>query len=195
MTKPEPTVLDHLLAALERAATAQAYWESAPRTTQEEVRRRASLHFAWTEHAASAPAFAQELIARVSPERFRVLLCEALEPTPPLLSTPPSPGATEPSMDTTSPATPEPALQPQADPSAHVTGTCVLVDGKPVAWFHVFDDAAQDWCSENYFGRWLGRRANSPALVPFTRDELVAIEQRASELSEFLLTPSLSSNA
>ena len=62
-------------------------------------------------------------------------------------------------------------------------GAAVLVDGKVVAWFAEFDEAAEEWCTENHFGRWLTWRAKSPEIVPATPDEIANAQQRADDLA------------
>jgi hypothetical protein len=64
-------------------------------------------------------------------------------------------------------------------------GTAVLVDGDIVAWFSEFTEEARDWCSENYFGRWLTWRSKPPEIVPLTHEELKQAEAKAAELAEF----------
>jgi len=61
-------------------------------------------------------------------------------------------------------------------------GTAVIVDGQIVAWFSEWDEAARDWCTENFFGLWLTFRAKAPAIIPLTEDEIVEIEKGAAEL-------------
>lgn len=62
------------------------------------------------------------------------------------------------------------------------TGIAVIVDGIVVAWFHKFDDTTVDWCTENYFGRWLTCKAECPALIPLTEDEIKKVEADAEEM-------------
>jgi len=62
-------------------------------------------------------------------------------------------------------------------------GSAVLVCGYIVAWFADFDQAAQEWCTENHFGEWLVVRAKCPRLVPPSKKEIEAIEREARELS------------
>lgn len=61
-------------------------------------------------------------------------------------------------------------------------GTAVIVDGAIVAWFAEWDEAAREWCTENFFGLWLTFRAKRPEIIPLTEDELVEIEKGAAEL-------------
>ena len=63
------------------------------------------------------------------------------------------------------------------------TGTAVIVNRCIVAWFREFDEAARDWCTENYFGQWLTWQAKAPEMVMLSRDELAKIEKDAAELS------------
>jgi hypothetical protein len=61
-------------------------------------------------------------------------------------------------------------------------GVAVIVRGVVVAWFAELDEAAEDWCRENYFGEWLTWRAKQPEIVPLTPEETADIERRAEEL-------------
>jgi hypothetical protein len=61
-------------------------------------------------------------------------------------------------------------------------GVCVLVRGAVVAWFAAFDDAAEDWCTENHFGEWLTWRAAAPTPIPLTEAEAAEITRKAAEL-------------
>jgi hypothetical protein len=63
------------------------------------------------------------------------------------------------------------------------TGTCVLVDGVIVAWFADFSEEAEQWCTENYFGRWLAWRAKPPEMIPITPEELATAKHIAAELA------------
>lgn len=62
-------------------------------------------------------------------------------------------------------------------------GTAVIVDGKVVAWFSVFDDAAVDWCRDAHFGRWLTWRARCPAITPITPEQLENAQQWARKMA------------
>lgn len=62
-------------------------------------------------------------------------------------------------------------------------GAAVLVDGKVIAWFVDFNGTAEEWCTENHFGRWLAWRATPPEIVPLTPDEYEAAQQRAAEFA------------
>jgi len=65
-------------------------------------------------------------------------------------------------------------------------GTAIIVDGKIVAWFATFDDAAQGWCTENHFGKWLATwRTTPPTVIPLTTDELDAARAKAREMAKF----------
>ena len=61
-------------------------------------------------------------------------------------------------------------------------GVCVLVRGAVVAWFADFDDAAEDWCTQNHFGEWLTWRAAAPVPIPLTAIEQAACDKRAAAL-------------
>lgn len=63
-----------------------------------------------------------------------------------------------------------------------VKGSAVLVHGSVVAWFANFDQAAQEWCTENHFGEWLVVGAKRPKLVPPSKKEIEVIEGEAREL-------------
>lgn len=62
------------------------------------------------------------------------------------------------------------------------TGIAVIVDGEVVAWFNEFDDTTVDWCTHNYFGRWLTCKAERPVLIPLTEDEMKKAEDDAEEM-------------
>ena len=62
-------------------------------------------------------------------------------------------------------------------------GTAIIVDGQIVAWFSEWDEAARDWCTENFFGLWLGWRAKRPEIIPLSDDERLRIEKEAEEFS------------
>lgn len=74
----------------------------------------------------------------------------------------------------------------QAAYDALVMGAGVYVNGRPVAWFATFDQAASDWCTENYFGRWLIYKSTAPMPVPKTKEELEDIQKRAAELWDWM---------
>lgn len=61
-------------------------------------------------------------------------------------------------------------------------GAAVLVNGQVIAWFHNFDDAAQEWCAQNYFGQWLAWQAKSPELIPLTAEQDAECKRLAEEL-------------
>lgn len=61
-------------------------------------------------------------------------------------------------------------------------GTVVIVDGKLVAWFADFNEEAREWCTENFFGRWLGWKAKEPEQIPLTIEDLGRIEKDADEM-------------
>lgn len=61
--------------------------------------------------------------------------------------------------------------------------TSVFVDGVLFAWFAVFDEAAQVWCTENHFGKWTTWQANAPVTIPITPDELKRIEADAADMA------------
>ena len=62
-------------------------------------------------------------------------------------------------------------------------GVAVLVDGAVVAWFAEMDKYAEGFCRENWFGRWLTRRARRPEIVPMTPEELAWCEAAAKDLA------------
>lgn len=69
-------------------------------------------------------------------------------------------------------------------------GTAIMVDGQVVAWFAQFTEEAREWCTENYFGKWLAWQAESPAIVPLTTEEHEAALQEAAQLvKQFKLAP------
>lgn len=74
----------------------------------------------------------------------------------------------------------------QATQDASAIGAGVYVNGKPVAWFATFDEAASDWCTENYFGRWLACKSTAPMPIPKTKEELEDIQKRAAELYDLM---------
>jgi hypothetical protein len=61
-------------------------------------------------------------------------------------------------------------------------GAAILVDGKVVAWFADFDEAARDWCSFNHFGKWLVWAATTPEIIPLTPEEQADCDRRADEM-------------
>ena len=65
-----------------------------------------------------------------------------------------------------------------------VLGAAVIVRGVVVAWFADFDEAAEEWCTENHFGQWLIWRAKRPEIVPLTPDEMAKVEAEAARLAE-----------
>jgi hypothetical protein len=67
-----------------------------------------------------------------------------------------------------------------------VLGAAVIVGGVVVAWFANFDEAAQEWCTENHFGQWLMRRAKPPELVPLTEAEYDEVMRQGKELADAL---------
>lgn len=62
------------------------------------------------------------------------------------------------------------------------TGIAIIVDDEVVAWFHRFDYSVREWCTENYFGRWLTCKAECPILIPLTEDEMKQVEVDAEEM-------------
>lgn len=66
-------------------------------------------------------------------------------------------------------------------------GLAVIVDGAIVAWFADPDECMEEWCTENYFGRWLTFFAKRPVLVPLTRAESDSVEATAAEYKRFYL--------
>ncbi len=62
------------------------------------------------------------------------------------------------------------------------TGIAVIVDGVVVAWFNKFDDTVRDWCTDNYFGRWITCKAECPILIPLTEDEMKKAEADSEEM-------------
>ena len=62
-------------------------------------------------------------------------------------------------------------------------GVAILVDGEIVAWFAELTDEVQEWCTENYFGRWLAWRAETPKVIPLTEDEEKDIARKVEEWS------------
>lgn len=63
-----------------------------------------------------------------------------------------------------------------------VLGAAVIVGGVVVAWFAEFDEAAQEWCTENHFGQWLAWRAKPPEIVPLTEAEYDKVMTEAAEM-------------
>lgn len=61
-------------------------------------------------------------------------------------------------------------------------GSAVIVNGKVVAWFADWNEANNDWCTENHFGEWLTWRAKPPEMVPLTEKELAQVERNAAKL-------------
>lgn len=64
------------------------------------------------------------------------------------------------------------------------TGAAIIVDGQVVAWFAQFTEEAREWCTENYFGKWLVWGAKSPELIPMTKEEHTAALREAAELAK-----------
>ncbi|MBK8132608.1 MAG: hypothetical protein IPK48_07795 [Gammaproteobacteria bacterium] len=64
------------------------------------------------------------------------------------------------------------------------TGVAVIVDGEVVAWFPQFDDSITDWCTENYFGRWLTCKAECPVLIPITEEQFQQAALDAAEMAK-----------
>ena len=62
-------------------------------------------------------------------------------------------------------------------------GAAIIVDGVVVAWFAEFTDEAREWCTENYFGRWLVWRAKTPEIVPLTEGEYDEAMRGAKEMA------------
>lgn len=75
---------------------------------------------------------------------------------------------------------------PVCAPANGETGVCVLVRGTAVAWFATFDEAAEQWCTENHFGEWLTWRASPPKPLPLTEQEAEDCRREADELSAVL---------
>lgn len=71
--------------------------------------------------------------------------------------------------------------KPNADDQS---GVAVIVDGRIVAWFAELNTAAEQWCTENYFGTWLTLGATPPEIVPLSEQEQLAIERAAQDLCE-----------
>lgn len=72
-----------------------------------------------------------------------------------------------------------------AEISESQRGVAVVVDGETVAWFSVFDEAAHDWCSELYFGKWLLWPAEIPELVALTPEQKALVKAKADEYIAF----------
>jgi hypothetical protein len=64
-------------------------------------------------------------------------------------------------------------------------GVAVIVNGEIIAWFKHFDDAAHEWCTENYFGKWLTWPSEIPVLYKLTKEEEERAEVKAQEWFEF----------
>ncbi len=65
-------------------------------------------------------------------------------------------------------------------------GVAVIVDGVVVAWFIDFNDEAQQWCTENHFGKWLAWRAKPPEIVTLTDAELSEAQRFGEEFAKML---------
>ena len=65
-------------------------------------------------------------------------------------------------------------------------GVAVLVDGAVVAWFSEMDEYAEDFCRENWFGRWLTWRAKRPEIVLMTAEEQAKCQAAALEIHSVL---------
>ena len=65
-------------------------------------------------------------------------------------------------------------------------GVGVYVGGDLVAWFPEFGEKEREWCTENYFGRWLTWRATAPEHLPLTEKEQAEADRNAAELMEKL---------
>jgi hypothetical protein len=64
-------------------------------------------------------------------------------------------------------------------------GVAVLVDGRVVAWFENFDKSAEQWCTDNHFGRWLAWKSHAPSIAHLTKDENDMISKRASDMAAY----------
>ena len=61
-------------------------------------------------------------------------------------------------------------------------GVAVLVNNEIKAWFPEFTEEVRNWCTENYFGKWLTLPAYEPSIKSFTKEELRRIEDLAAVL-------------
>jgi hypothetical protein len=75
---------------------------------------------------------------------------------------------------------------PDGSASSEELGVAVLVDGAVVAWFAEMDEYAEDFCRENWFGRWLTWRAKRPEIVPLTPEEQARCKAAAREIAAAL---------
>ena len=64
-------------------------------------------------------------------------------------------------------------------------GVAVIADGEVVAWFAVFDEAAHDWCSEWYFGKWILWPAEIPVLAVLTPEQEAEVKAKTDEYIAF----------
>jgi hypothetical protein len=64
--------------------------------------------------------------------------------------------------------------------SSECRGVCVIASGRMVAWFAEFNEAAHEWCTDNYFGQWILWKAKSPEIIPLTTEELKECERQAA---------------
>lgn len=67
-------------------------------------------------------------------------------------------------------------------------GCGVYFNGNMVAWFSEFNQDAQEWCSEYYFGEWLTWPCYEPARYVLTEEESLAAAKRAQELADLFNT-------
>lgn len=62
------------------------------------------------------------------------------------------------------------------------TGVAVIVDGRIAAWFAEFDSGAEEFCTENFFGRWVTMPAYYPRIISPTTEELMRVQELALQL-------------
>lgn len=64
----------------------------------------------------------------------------------------------------------------------YTIGMAVIVNGSVVAWFSDWTEESMDWCTENYFGRWVAYPATSPKLMAPTEEELEKVSKTVDDL-------------
>lgn len=64
-------------------------------------------------------------------------------------------------------------------------GVAVIADGEVVAWFAIFDEAAHEWCSERYFGKWILWPAEIPVLAVLTPEQKAEVKAKTDEYIAF----------
>lgn len=64
----------------------------------------------------------------------------------------------------------------------YTIGMAVIVNGSVVAWFSDWTEEAMNWCTENYFGKWVAYQAISPKIISPTEEEMKKVSKVVEDM-------------